>query len=130
MTQGIEAVTNAALSMALDAAALRQQLFATNIANANTDGYAPQRLDFEGHVQDARRRLAERGQLDGVTVAALAAEPAPVVPLLAANGAPAAVQLDMEVAGMSQNAVQYQALLRGLSRQLGILSLAVGDGKR
>ena len=47
MTDGIEAVTRSALALALDAASLRQQAIATNIANANVIDYVPQRVSFE-----------------------------------------------------------------------------------
>jgi flagellar basal-body rod protein FlgB len=40
------------------------------------------------------------------------------------------VQLDMEVARMAQNAVHYQALLKGIEKQYAILSTAIADGKK
>jgi flagellar basal body rod protein FlgB len=38
--------------------------------------------------------------------------------------------LDVEVAGMAQNAAHYQALLKAVSKYQAILSAAVSDGKR
>jgi flagellar basal-body rod protein FlgB len=40
------------------------------------------------------------------------------------------VLLDVEVANMAQNAVNYQILARGLSRYYSIMSSAVSDGKK
>ena len=57
MTDGIEAVTRSALALALDAAAMRQQAIATNIANANVIDYVPQRVNFEAQLADARRMM-------------------------------------------------------------------------
>ena len=100
MTDGIESVTRSALAMALDAASLRQQAIATNIANANAIGYVPQRVSFEDQLADARRGLAQSGRLDA------------------------------EAADMARNAVHYQALVKGLSRHFAILSMAAGDGRK
>lgn len=130
MIDGIEAVTTASLSLALDAATLRHQVIANNIANANTEGYVPQRVNFEAYVKDARRELAEHGRLDAQSIATLSSTRPVLEPLLTASGLPAKVQLDTEVADMAQNTVQYQALIKGLSRQMSILSTAVSDGKR
>ncbi|MNL49194.1 hypothetical protein D3C87_1721090 [compost metagenome] len=51
-------------------------------------------------------------------------------PALDASGQPATVQLDVQAAEMARNAVQYQALLKGLSRHMAILSMAAGDGRK
>jgi len=129
MIDGIEGITTAALSLALDAASLRQQAIASNIANANSEGYVPQRVNFDAYVQDARRTLNERGQLDTQALRSLADTPLVMEPVLDGAGVPAKVQLDGEVAAMAQNAVQYQALLKGLSRHLAVLYSAASDGK-
>ena len=47
-----------------------------------------------------------------------------------ANGQPTAIQLDHEVAQMAQNAVQYQALIKGISRHMGLLMSAASEGKK
>ncbi len=130
MLEGTEAVTRASLSLALDAATLRHQVIANNIANANTQDFIPQRVNFEAHVRDARRQLDERGYIDAQTASAMTASPLPVEPMLAGNGQAARVQLDVEVAEMARNAVHYQALVKALSREMSVLSIAVNDGKR
>ena len=60
MTDGIEAVTRSALALALDAASLRQQAIATNIANANAVGYVPldKRTWFVPEVLDGMEQLS------------------------------------------------------------------------
>lgn len=128
MTDGIEAVTTATLALALDAATLRQQAIAANIANANTPGYAPVRVQFEAQLEDARRALELGGRVDPAALEGIAPslESAP----LDEAGLPAAVLLDVEVADMARNAVHYQALLKGLSTHYALLAAAVGDGKK
>ncbi|WP_048437847.1 flagellar basal body protein [Caenimonas sp. SL110] len=127
MNDGIEAITTAALRTAMDAASLRQQAISANIANHSTQGYVAQKVDFESQMLDARRSLDARGRIDAFALSSVRLE---LAPMLDANGVPAKVHLDEQVAQMSQNAVAYQTLARGLSRHLAILYTAASDGKR
>jgi flagellar basal-body rod protein FlgB len=123
----MEAVTSAALSLALDAAVMRQQAIATNIANANTAGYVRQTISFDRQLEQIRSNWQAGGGLrpDALRNVTLRLEPA---------GAPAdiqgGVQLDTEMVDMAQNAVQYQTLLKGLIRHYAILSSAISEGKK
>lgn len=123
MQNGVEAVTGTALTLALDAATLRHQVHAANIANAGVAGYKAQRLSFEAQVLQGLQGAAGKANA-GTQVSAR------VEPDLAADGQPHAVQLDTEVAAMSQNSVHYQTLVRALNRQMSILASAVSEGKR
>ena len=127
MTDGIEAVTRSVLALALDAASLRQQAISANIANANAVGYVPQRVSFEDQLVDARRGMAQTGRVDAFALGDVRPRMEAVVD---SQGIPAQVQLDMEAADMARNAVQYQALVKGLSRHFAILSMAAGDGRK
>jgi flagellar basal-body rod protein FlgB len=124
MAQPIEAITTAALGLALDAASLRHQAIAANIANHATEGYVPLRLDFEEQLAAARRGP---GGLDEFALSSVRLE---LQPALDAQGLPARVQLDTEMADMSRNTVQFQALARGLNRHFAILAMAAGDGRK
>lgn len=116
MNIGIQSLSLQALSSALDVAQLRQQVIASNIANANTPGHATKRVSFSATLEALR---------DGS-----AAAQARVETLLDAGGQPVPVQLDREMAEMAQNGVHFQALLKGVSRELSILASAVSEGKR
>jgi flagellar basal-body rod protein FlgB len=115
-TPGIEAMTLPALSTAMDAALIRQQVIANNIANANTQGFAAQHVSFEVALD------AASGDAAGGLGVRLQPQMA-----LSADGA---VRLDSEVAAMAQNGAHYQTLLKALSRHLSVLASAVSDGKR
>jgi flagellar basal-body rod protein FlgB len=65
-----------------------------------------------------------------VDAASLAEAAIEVEDLLDANGAPRLLQPDEQVTQIAANAVHHQVLLQGLSRHLGLLSLAVSDGRR
>lgn len=117
---GIDPVTTAAVTAALDAASLRQQVLAANVANAGVAGRTTERVRFEAAWTAAR---------DGASppTVALASR---TEPLLDATGRPAAVQLDREVAALAENTLHYQALVRGLNRHLAVLASAASEGKR
>ena len=109
MSISTDSITVSMARLALDAASMRHQAIANNIANANTSGYAPVRVDFESQMDAVRATLQQGGT---------------VTP--AGQGA----ALDIEIASLAQNTVQYQALLKALSKHMSILSAAVAEGKR
>jgi len=117
--ESIEHLTTRALTAALDAGSLRHRVIATNIANVNTPGYTPQRVSFEALLGPS----AVMGSVAPELRASV--EPAP-----AGQGLAAGVQLDAEVAAMSENTLHQQVLLRALQRHLGLLATAVTEGKR
>lgn len=127
MTFQIEAVTTAALSLALQAAARRQEAIAANIANAGSVGAVPSDVAFDDQLEQARLELRATGS---ATPASLAEARPELQPLLDAQGQPAEIRLDTETARLAGNALHYQALVQGLSRHLGLLALAASEGRR
>ncbi|MGE4240214.1 flagellar basal body rod protein FlgB [Ramlibacter sp.] len=127
MTPSIESITTSVLGLALDAAAMRQQAIAANIANASVPGYAPSAVSFDDQLEDARRALQGIGRLDAASLQGV--QPA-LRTLASPNGEPLAVQLDGEAAQLAQNSVHFQALLKGLAKHYALLSTAVGDGRK
>lgn len=127
MSTTIESITSAALGLALDAASLRQQAIATNLANANTPDYAPMAVSFEDQLEDARRALQANGRLDPTALAGVrpALQEAPAV-----AGVRAGLSIDVEAANLAQNAVHFQALVKGLSRHYALLYAAASDGRK
>lgn len=127
MTPSIESITTAALTLGLDAASRRHQAIAANIAGAGTEGYSPMRVSFESQLEEARQMLRDKGTVDSSAIAGVRMD---LEPVLGADGQPAAVQIDAEMAEMARNAVQFQALTQGLARHLSILAAAAADGKK
>lgn len=109
----IETISTAMVGAALDAAELRHRVIAANIANAGTVGYVRQTVSFQA-------------QMDAMS-APLRPE---VVPALGAGGESMPVRLDQEAIDMAANSLQYQALLRSLSRHYSVMHSAVTEGKR
>jgi flagellar basal-body rod protein FlgB len=111
----------ALLSRALDAAALRQSVHATNVANVDTEGYRRLEVVYSAELQ---RLNAAAPALDSNEALAWAqAEPEVV------ESAETRVKLDQEMAQMAENAVRYQALLGAIERTLGLLRTAARDGR-
>ena len=103
----------AELSRALDLVELRHSVYASNIANASTDGY--QRMEVVANDAVAAP------ESDGSGVELPVGE---VVP-----SADATVRLDHEMAQMSQNAIRFQQLIGAFERTTGLLRMAIHEGR-
>jgi flagellar basal-body rod protein FlgB len=114
--------TLALISRGLDACSLRQAVYASNVANVNTPGYQPLEVQFESALRSAADSMSaipvaeQSGILDTI-------QPS-VVP--AATGS---VELDQQVALMAQNAFRYETLVNAFERSMGLLRLAISEGK-
>lgn len=128
MMAELSGVTTEVVKLALDAAGLRHQAIANNIANANTPGYVPLRVNFEEQLDALRHGL---GGSETALKSALGGVKAFIEQDVSSAGSGAAnIMLDMEAVKLSQNVVHYQSLLRGLGKQMSILSAAINDGRR
>lgn len=122
----IESTTVALVSLALDGSTLRHQAIAHNIANANTPGFRPVAVSFEDKLAEAREALSRDPEhalaaMDGFR---------PTMELLPPNAlGDSSVALDMEVAKLSENTMQHEALLKALTRHFSILKTAINEGK-
>lgn len=100
----------------------RHSVLATNLANVETPGYRAQDVDFRNEL----RRAFQAAEVGGT---------APVDPHVIddADVAPRAdgntVDLDVQMAELSDNAGRYIALTRILSKRLGLLRSAI-EGTR
>ncbi len=112
------------LSLALDAAAMRQQAIAHNIANANTPGFQRIGVSFESRIAELKQAVQE-GRAPSL---AGLADYRPVFEAASAAGEP--VALDMEMAALSENTLHHQALLKALNKQFAMIGSAINEGKR
>jgi flagellar basal-body rod protein FlgB len=126
MVSIIDSSTSALLSLALDAAGMRQQAIAHNIANANTPGYQRISVSFESRLDALRDG---RGNMGTPSLASLA-DFRPSFEYAAPLEAGSSVSLDQEMAQLSENTLHHQALLKALSKHLSLMSVAINEGKR
>lgn len=124
MTSIIDSSTVGLLSLALDAAGMRQQAIAQNIANANTPGYQRIGVSFEARLAELRQGVAG-GRAPSLASLASAR---PVFEAAGAAGEP--VALDMEMASLSENTLHHQTLLKMLNKHLALVGSAINEGKR
>jgi flagellar basal-body rod protein FlgB len=119
-------------AQALNLRAMRQQLLASNIANADTPGYKARDIDFDKSLQDALAGRAQPAQLARTAAAHIASAPQPaasgavlyrtvIQPALDGN----TVDMDVERAQFAENAIHYEANLMFINTQLKSLLAAI-----
>lgn len=115
--------TKAVVAAALDALSVRQQLIATNLANANTADYKILRVDFEQAMREAMRSAgsdaaARLENLDAFREA------------LADGGhtrrsTVSAVDLEQEMVQLNDTVLRYNALIQGLGKYGSLTRMAI-----
>ncbi len=113
-----------------------QQVIASNIANADTPGYAPARLSFE---DDLRRALSVRpGEEKGSHPAHFQVGSASLekvqgrllrTPEPSGIGDRNGVRLDQEMIALAENQILYEAATQMLNKKLGMLKYTAQDGR-
>ncbi|MEW5849337.1 MAG: flagellar basal body rod protein FlgB [Myxococcota bacterium] len=125
--------TTATLERALDVRLTRQGVLAHNVANVDTPGFTPRDVNVTTQVQTA---AAGGLGLDATQGAHLGAEGSsgsrPAVTTEEVPGARRldgnAVDVDRVMATLAENAMQYSAAARTVSRKLAILRYVASDG--
>jgi flagellar basal-body rod protein FlgB len=123
----VEAVTIDMVKLALDAASLRHEVIANNIANVNTAGYAPASVNFEQQMDGIRTALTQGNEITASMLTGIQPVIERAAPLADADRT---ALLDLESANIAQNTVHYEALLKALGKHMSILSSAIAEGKR
>ena len=130
MLDDIGGVTSQLVKVALNASLLRHEVIANNIANANTPGYQPQRVNFENlllnieHDRDALMDEVVKAQLDELRQVI---DEGGVIE----QSGQQQVELDVEMVEMTENVIRYRALLEGLSKRGDLIKMAIsGQGSK
>jgi flagellar basal-body rod protein FlgB len=107
----------------------RHAAIAANIANADTPKYQPLMARFDQLVAELQGRVTDRTQ-DGALMrdAQSMQESLQDRPLVADPSAPQ-VELDMQMAELAKNTLQYQALLTAQGKLMGLAELVISEGK-
>lgn len=130
MIDAIGGVTADIVRLALDAAQLRHTAISNNIANANTPGYTRQKVNFEDQLVSASAALRTGSNAPGLS--SLLGSISPVLAADTSTGADlqGGVELEREMAELAKNVVRYEALLKGLGKEMSILSIAINEGRK
>lgn len=105
----------------MQAASLRQQVLAHNIANANTPGFKRSRVEFENRLNEA----VAAGQ-DPAAVRAQVVKEVDLAGRPDGNN----VDIEREMTSLAQNQIWYATLTRQLSDQLARIRMVINDGRR
>lgn len=109
----------------LDTSALRQEVISHNIANVNTQGYKAKQVQFEGELRKAldkdnislkateERHFGVRSDFSN-----LEAEVVETAENTKMNLDENNVDIDLEMANMAANQIQYSTMVRQVSEQL------------
>ena len=133
----IDDKTTRALAASLKYRQMRQELHASNIANAETPGYKTKKLDFEealARALDVDDQLAMKSSdsrhfdVGGGSFNNLQPEV-----YEESNGIVSPdgnnVDRDAEMAEMAENKIMYDATVQLINKKLGLLKYAVGSGQ-
>ncbi len=125
------------LGKVLDLRQQNQQVIASNIANADTPGYSPAQMSFEGDLQKALESqgsriavtnpahfpLAGTGGVENVQGRVIR------TPDRTGVGDRNGVQRDQELLALAENQLLYEAATQMLSKKLGLLKYVASDGR-
>jgi flagellar basal-body rod protein FlgB len=130
--------TTDALAASLDFRSLRQNVTASNIANAETPGYHAKVVEFEDSL-DRAIRLQGMSKVNGADPDEIAigenaiAKVSPDVydnPQAAVTNDGNTVDLEQEMANLKENTIIYKAALQLMNKKLGALKYAISEGGR
>jgi flagellar basal-body rod protein FlgB len=110
--------TQLGLERAISGAALRQEVLANNLANAETPGFQRSDVDFHETLATAMRT----GDAAHIEAANFSAQQDPQTLRADGNG----VDIDVESANMAKNGLEYEALVSIAKARIGIIQSAMG----
>jgi flagellar basal-body rod protein FlgB len=117
---GVFDTTQLGLEQAISGAALRQRAIANNIANANTAGYKRVDVDFHAALDQALSAPDPKAQLKKLTFDTTTDTSTST----RADGNN--VDIDAEMANLSQNSLEYQSLVQVARARMQMLQIAMG----
>jgi flagellar basal-body rod protein FlgB len=110
--------TQLALERAISGAALRQEVLANNLANAETPGFRRSDVDFHSALASAMKT----GDAEAIESTPFTTQTDPTVMRADGNG----VDIDVEAATMAKNGLTYEALVSIAHARVQILQSAMG----
>ena len=122
---------------ALDYRAIRQDMIASNIANADTPFYRPKDIRFEEKLIEEKRKLfdhdtnrLELAKTSSKHLGSIDESVNTKAQVFFRDGHMArndgnSVDLDVETSEMAKNSIMYNALINGMKKQAGIIRAVI-----
>ena len=110
--------TQLGLERAISGAAMRQDVLANNLANAETPGFRRSDVDFHSTLAEAMKT----GDPKAIETTTFSPEQETTSMRADGNG----VDVDVESATMAKNGLEYEALVSVAKARIGILQSAMG----
>lgn len=120
-------LTTLALASSLDGTAMRHKVIADNIANVMTPGFSRSDVSFEGKLKEA----FEAGNVRKIESNINQVEPEVEADTTSAVGPDGNnVSIDKEMADLTKNTLQYEALVQLINLKGAMVRSAVNGGSR
>lgn len=122
------------LEQALNLRSQNHEMVASNIANADTPGYAARHLDFEEQLRAAFDPEAQKMEATHEKHFGVAGPGEPVEGEVVVNhGGPVAqngVRMEQEMAMLSENQIKYEAAAKMLTRKFASLQYVIREASK
>ena len=131
LPRALNDITVRALHKALDGDIARQRAAAHNVANVDTPGYHPVRVEFQAELRTAIERERRLDRLSDPSEGIETVRPETVShegPALRRDGN--AVDIEAEMTEIAESALHYQATVRLLNKKLQMLRSVATEGGR
>jgi len=119
---GLFDLTDLVVERSLAGASQRQEVLANNLANANTAGFKRSDVDFESSLASALGSGNPAAAVAGVSFQPKVDNASPTQ----ADGNN--VNMETEMSGLTENAVEYETLTEIEKNRMAMLSSAIGGG--
>jgi len=119
---GLFDLTDLVVQRAMQGASLEQQVLSNNLSNANTPGFKRSDVNFESALESAVSSSDPQAALGQVSFAPQTDS----TTAMTADGNN--VDLEREMSGLTQNAVEYETLSSIEHTRLSMLQSAIGSG--
>ncbi len=125
-------ITTRALANSISARGDRANIISSNIANAETPDYHAKRLDFEKALESAIDRDYKSEMSPSIRASEIPGSKSEVYddPLAEINNDGNTVNMEREMAQLTENNIMYRAAIQSINKKLAALKYAASDGGR
>jgi len=119
---GLFDLTDLVVQKAMQGASLEQTVLSNNLANANTPGFKRSDVDFQSALESAVSSSDPQAALSSLSFSPATDS----TTSMTADGNN--VDLEREMSGLTQNAVEYETLSSIEKERIGMLQSSIGSG--